>query len=126
VLDLFAGSGALGLEALSRGAASVDFVDIGPRSIAALKRISSRSRGEKLRGCTGADALRYASLGSLPLLATSRLADTAYTHRDGGTEPVRHLPRTPFAAILAVEPARAPTWRRSSPGGNGDTAITFC
>ena len=30
VLDLFAGSGALGLEALSRGAASVDFLENDP------------------------------------------------------------------------------------------------
>jgi 16S rRNA (guanine966-N2)-methyltransferase len=33
VADLFAGSGALGLEALSRGASSVDFVDKHPLSI---------------------------------------------------------------------------------------------
>lgn len=36
-LDLFSGSGALGLEALSRGAAEVTFVDTNPRAIAALK-----------------------------------------------------------------------------------------
>ncbi len=33
VLDLFAGSGALGIEALSRGAVSATFVDAGRRSI---------------------------------------------------------------------------------------------
>ena len=37
VLDLFAGSGALGLEALSRGAATADFVENGPGSLHALK-----------------------------------------------------------------------------------------
>ena len=36
-LDLFAGSGALGLEALSRGAAAAVFVDADPRSVAALR-----------------------------------------------------------------------------------------
>jgi 16S rRNA (guanine966-N2)-methyltransferase len=37
VLDLYAGSGALGLESLSRGAASVVFVDRAPRAIAAVR-----------------------------------------------------------------------------------------
>lgn len=36
-LDLFAGSGALGLEALSRGAREVVFIETNPRAIAALK-----------------------------------------------------------------------------------------
>ena len=38
VLDLFAGSGALGIEALSRGAASVTFVDQQPRGLAILRQ----------------------------------------------------------------------------------------
>ena len=38
VLDLFAGSGALGIEALSRGAASVLFVEEDRQSIAAIKK----------------------------------------------------------------------------------------
>ena len=37
VLDLFAGSGALGLEALSRGAAHATFVDRDPRAVAAVR-----------------------------------------------------------------------------------------
>ena len=37
VADLFAGTGALGIEALSRGAASVTFVDRAPASIAAIR-----------------------------------------------------------------------------------------
>jgi 16S rRNA (guanine966-N2)-methyltransferase len=38
VLDLFAGSGALGIEALSRGAASVTFVDHQPRGLDILRQ----------------------------------------------------------------------------------------
>src|SRR5688500_20355222 len=51
VLDLYAGSGALGLEALSRGAASVVFVESSPGLLPALKanleigRASCRERG---------------------------------------------------------------------------------
>jgi 16S rRNA (guanine966-N2)-methyltransferase len=37
VLDLYAGSGALGLEALSRGAASVVFVESGPKVLPVLR-----------------------------------------------------------------------------------------
>jgi 16S rRNA (guanine966-N2)-methyltransferase len=50
VLDLFAGSGALGLEALSRGARRCDFVETRPASLHALKanvvalRMKDRSR----------------------------------------------------------------------------------
>jgi 16S rRNA (guanine966-N2)-methyltransferase len=38
VLDLFAGSGALGIEALSRGASAVDFVDSSAAAVAAIRR----------------------------------------------------------------------------------------
>jgi 16S rRNA (guanine966-N2)-methyltransferase len=38
VLDLFAGSGALGIEALSRGAAHATFVDADPAAVAAVRR----------------------------------------------------------------------------------------
>ena len=37
VLDLFAGSGALGIEALSRGAAHATFVDNDPRAVAVIR-----------------------------------------------------------------------------------------
>jgi len=38
VLDLFAGSGSLGIEALSRGAAHATFVETSPKAIAALRK----------------------------------------------------------------------------------------
>ncbi|MEM8870251.1 MAG: 16S rRNA (guanine(966)-N(2))-methyltransferase RsmD [Pseudomonadota bacterium] len=42
VLDLFAGTGALGFEALSRGAETVHFIDNGPRSLALLRENTGR------------------------------------------------------------------------------------
>lgn len=54
VADLFAGSGALGLEALSRGAASVTFVENDPRSTAVLRanveKLGARDRVRILAG----------------------------------------------------------------------------
>jgi 16S rRNA (guanine966-N2)-methyltransferase len=59
VLDLFAGSGALGLEALSRGAEVVDFVDVSPRSIAAI-RANAETLGAGAEAVIHrADALRF-------------------------------------------------------------------
>lgn len=43
VLDLFAGTGALGIEALSRGAESVLFVDNNQQSVAAIERNLSKA-----------------------------------------------------------------------------------
>jgi 16S rRNA (guanine966-N2)-methyltransferase len=54
VLDLFAGSGALGIEALSRGAASVTFVDHQPRGLAILRQnldaLGLKDRAHVVRG----------------------------------------------------------------------------
>lgn len=48
-LDLFAGSGALGFEALSRGAAHVTFIDRSNQVINALKKKCSYFRGYQCR-----------------------------------------------------------------------------
>jgi 16S rRNA (guanine(966)-N(2))-methyltransferase RsmD len=57
VLDLFAGSGALGLEALSRGAASATFVDSAPASVTTV-RANLEALGGKAE-VRRSDALRF-------------------------------------------------------------------
>jgi len=64
VLDLFAGTGALGLEAISRGAQSADFVETRPSSLHALRanvavlRLRDRTRIFKRDAVPFAAALR--------------------------------------------------------------------
>ncbi len=59
VLDLFAGSGALGLEALSRGAASAQLVEADARLATGLQEVGMRlGSGERLRVHAG-DALAW-------------------------------------------------------------------
>jgi 16S rRNA (guanine966-N2)-methyltransferase len=82
VLDLYAGSGAMGLEALSRGAASAVFVEAEPQAIRAIER-----NLDKLR-LTGARVVRLnASTGLAQEAASGRkydlvLADPPYSMTD--------------------------------------------
>ena len=57
VLDLFAGTGAFGLEALSRGAAAVELVERNPRHAEIIRRNLALVRAEAR--VTVADAYRY-------------------------------------------------------------------
>src|SRR5687767_1019268 len=59
VLDLFAGSGALGLEALSRGAAHCDFVEISTRSLAAVRANVEKLGAGNAANIVRGDALKY-------------------------------------------------------------------
>jgi 16S rRNA (guanine966-N2)-methyltransferase len=124
VLDLFAGSGALGIEALSRGAHSVEFVEIAPRSLAAL------SDNLRLVGAEGetkvhrADAIKFVARLS-PSDFDVAFADPPY--RLGLAEQVaRQWLETPFARVLGVEHEKS----LHLPGSEdrrvyGDTVVTF-
>ena len=61
ILDLFAGTGALGLEALSRGAASADFVETRPASLHALKANIILLRARERTRVFKRDALPFAA-----------------------------------------------------------------
>lgn len=59
VLDLFAGSGQLGIEALSRGAKSAVFVDAGKDAISAVKANLKRTGLETVSEVYFTDSLQY-------------------------------------------------------------------
>ncbi|MCU0826517.1 MAG: 16S rRNA (guanine(966)-N(2))-methyltransferase RsmD [Tabrizicola sp.] len=66
VLDLFAGTGALGLEALSRGAAEVTFVDDGVKALALLKANIARMRADRETSILRQNATRLPPNQSAP------------------------------------------------------------
>lgn len=68
VLDLFAGTGALGLEALSRGAEHATFVENGRTALALLSRNIALMRAEGRTTILRQDALRPAPVGLYDLV----------------------------------------------------------
>jgi len=58
VLDLFAGTGAVGIEALSRGAAHALFVDSAPAAVSTIRENLRRAKLGGLAGVRRLDALR--------------------------------------------------------------------
>jgi len=123
VLDLFAGSGGLGLEALSRGAAHATFVERGAPSLDALRaNIAALDAGAVTTVIRG-DAMRVVEALE-PGAHDVVLADPPFT--------IDYAPRlaaawhaAPFAAVCAIE--HDP--RVEVAGGEtrrwGDIAVTF-
>lgn len=66
ILDLFAGSGNLGFEAISRGARSVTFVDINPRNIALIEKNASGFEVTPQTRTLTADVQRFLNGSSVP------------------------------------------------------------
>jgi 16S rRNA (guanine966-N2)-methyltransferase len=124
VLDLYAGSGALGLEALSRGAESVTFVELNPPSLRALEaNVAALAVTDRVTVHRG-EALRFAERlesGAFDLA----LADPPYT-RDDAARLVALFRRTPFARILSVEHRATERLDGDETRRYGDTALTFC
>ncbi|MCC6319332.1 MAG: RsmD family RNA methyltransferase [Gemmatimonadaceae bacterium] len=124
VADLFAGSGALGLEALSRGALSCDFVDLSEGALAAIRaNIAKLGAAERSRVHRG-DALRLvrkAGVGAWDLA----FADPPYRLGLGAALADAWLAE-PFANVLSVEHEV----HDAMPGGTetrawGSTAVTI-
>ena len=123
VLDLFAGSGALGLEALSRGAESVDFVEIAPKSLSAIVANAERLSAAGQITLHRADALRFIDR------VEPHAYDVAFADPPYGMGLAERLAEAwqerPFAGILGVEHAA----RERLAGGDtrkyGSVAITL-
>ncbi len=118
VLDLYAGSGALGLEALSRGAAAVVFVESSPRVLPVLEANVATV------GLPGARVLR----GSVPTVVSGPapspfdlvLADPPYaTPADEVLGVLRSLVHggwlAPGALLVVERPSREKTWEWPTP-----------
>jgi len=124
VIDLFSGSGALGLETLSRGAASVVFVEQARSALLVVRaNIELLSAGSEC-SVVGDDVFRF--LGRLSDRVDLALADPPYGTGDAARLVERFL-EEPFANELWLEhpfrenlllPAGAKTRRY------GDTALT--
>jgi 16S rRNA (guanine966-N2)-methyltransferase len=123
-LDLFAGSGALGLEAISRGAISCDFVENGP---AALHSLKANVAALRVR-----DQVRIFDRDAIPFVRriTQIGYDIAFVDPPYGS---RKLDRVierwleqPFSRILTVE--HAPDHELSVKGKRltvGESALTI-
>jgi len=129
VLDLFAGTGALGLECLSRGAAHVTFVESSARSLALLEAnlalVEAEASSVKVVHADVLTWLDHAELDPRPDLA---LADPPY---DGGVHAAlaERFAAGPFADRLWVEhrstdPLRSPLVVRERTYG-GTTLTTL-
>ena len=81
-LDLFAGTGAVGLEAVSRGAAKAVFVESAPRSVACISANVERAGAGPRCETHRADALAW--LASCSLTADIAFADPPYALGDQG------------------------------------------
>lgn len=126
VLDLFAGSGALGLEALSRGAERATFVESAAPALRALRaNLQALGAGDRVEVVRG-DALKY--LAGLPAHAFDlAFADPPYG-RDLAAGVVGRFLETPFAHILCIEHRRSdplPPVEGARERRYGDTVLTF-
>lgn len=123
VLDLFAGSGALGLEALSRGAQTAAFVEIHRTALAALRANLRSLKVEERAVIHRMDALKFTEQ-LRPATYDVAFADPPYASEQA-KRLVAMFRIVPFAQVFSIEhPADNPI-----PGDDtrryGDTAVTF-
>ena len=104
ILDLFAGTGALGLEALSRGAARADFVETRPASLHALRANVAALRVREVTRIFKRDALPWAEALAEDSYDVA-FVDPPYESRMLDRV-IDHWRARPFSRVLAAEHAR--------------------
>ena len=126
VLDLFAGSGALGLEALSRGAEHATFVENAPSALRVLQTNLAALGASERSTIVRTDALRY--VRALDALSFDlAFADPPYAKGIAAALVEVFLER-PFAGLLCVEHRRTdviPELPGARQKRYGDTLLTF-
>lgn len=100
VLDLFAGSGGFGIEALSRGAAEAVFVDNNLKSIEAIR--FNLEKTKLIANVIRNDVFRYLHSASRPFQLV--FADPPYAKAPGDRDLIRDLMSHP-ALISIVDPS---------------------
>ena len=104
VLDLCAGSGALGIEAVSRGAATADLVEIAPESLRAIQsNLALLDAGDAIR-VHRTDALRFVEALDAGAYDVA-FADPPYDVGMAAALAERWL-AVPFASVLGIEHRR--------------------
>ncbi len=113
VVDLFAGTGSLGIEALSRGAAHVRFLDTDERSLEAI-----RKNLEKLRFAGRAEVLRADAFQEAGRLPPAELAfvDPPYAFYGERAAELRALVETLLARVVTDPEGRVVVEHRPGKG----------
>ena len=129
VLDLFAGSGALGLEALSRGASSVDFVENDPRTFRVLQENIKKLGAGKRSTLHREDAIGFLTKARR-VTGEGEPYDVAFADPPYRKNLAAQLAdlwlKRPFAAIFGVEHESSETLPDSGDTRRyGDTSITI-
>jgi len=136
VVDLFAGSGSLGLEALSRGARSALFVEVAPAALVALRSNIRALGAQHTSVVVAADVFEFLARSDHPAVGVTLLfADPPYGEL--AAQLAGQLERTPAidwgpGAVRVIECAArgaqwaAPSgWRRWPERGSGDTRVVI-
>jgi len=123
VVDLFAGSGALGFEALSRGARAVDFVERAQASLTAIRENAALLKVEDRVTIHRMDAMRFAERLQ-PNAYDVAFADPPYA-TDDAQRLLALFRSAPFARAFSVEHSSDLVVSGDDTRAYGDTAITF-